>query len=211
MATSPARERYHHGDLRAALLREAIAVVRSGGPSAISLRDVTRRAGVTVNAAYRHFANREDLVRAVTLHGQAECARVIERRQARALVQGRSAGRDRLREVGVGYIDFARAEPGLFQAAFLEPVDLELTTDPRAAGESGRTPFQLLSDALDALLAEGAITPEKRVLAEVPCWSAVHGLAMLLVQGPLRGVAPADVDGLVDRVVDGVIVSIALL
>ncbi|WP_040156814.1 TetR/AcrR family transcriptional regulator [Mobilicoccus massiliensis] len=207
MATTPERGRstYHHGDLRAALLREALEVARAGGPTAITLRSVTRRAGVTVNAAYRHFADRDDLARAVTFHGQAECARLIERRLAGLTSH---SGRDRLRQVGIGYVEFARAEPGLFQAAFLEPVDLELANDPRAAGESGRTPFQLLSDALDAMQDDGDLSAEKRVLAEVPCWSAVHGLAMLVVQGPLRSVGASDVDALTQRVVEGAIVAV---
>lgn len=202
MAT-PRRARYHHGDLRAALLTEAIAVARDGGPAAITLREVTRRAGVAATAAYRHFADRDDLVLAVTFHGQAECARVIEGR-----MEASAGGREQLRDVGIGYVEFARAEPGLFQAAFLEPVDLELATDPRGAGDRGRTPFQLLSDALDAMVDDGDLPEDKRFLTEVPCWSAVHGLAMLVVLGPLRAVSATDVDALTERVVEGAIVSI---
>lgn len=205
MPTTPRRASYHHGDLRAALLREAIDVSRTSGPHAVTLRDITRRAGVSVNAAYRHFADRDALMLVVAGHGQGMSARAMERRLD-ALHE--PAGRDRMRAVGLGYIDFARAEPGLFQAAYLEPVDRARTEDPVAYGDSGRTPYQLLSDALDQMVVDGSLPPERRLHAEVPAWSAVHGFAMLVVQGPLRELPPEAVDALSERVVDSIVVGV---
>ena len=205
MPTTPRRASYHHGDLKATLLREAIDVARTEGPQAVTLRDITRRAGVSVNAAYRHFADRDALMITVAGHGQGQSARAMERRIA-ALHE--PTGWDLLRAVGLGYIDFARAEPGLFQAAYLEPVDLARTEDPGASGEGGRTPYQLLSDALDRMVADGTLPAERRPHAEVPAWSAVHGFAMLVVQGPLRELPPEAVDALSHRVVEAIIVGI---
>jgi hypothetical protein len=89
--------------------------------------------------------------------------------------------------VGRGYLRFARDEPGLFRAAYTVPRDLEQAFAPEKAGPGGRTPFQLLATALDELVAAGVLPPERRPGAEFSAWSAVHGLAMLVLEGPLRG------------------------
>jgi len=93
-----------------------------------------------------------------------------------------------LRAVGLGYVGFARDEPGLFRAAFTVPHDLRQSFSPDKAGKAGRTPFQLLSMALDELVASDFLSPERRRNGEFLAWSAVHGLAMLVIDGPLRGV-----------------------
>src|SRR3712207_9522742 len=64
--------RYHHGNLRAALIDTAVAQARAGGPDAVVLRDAARRTGVSHNAAYRHFADRDDLLAEVSARGMAE-------------------------------------------------------------------------------------------------------------------------------------------
>lgn len=202
MATRPPRQAYHHGDLHDTLVREAVAIARADGPDAITLRAVTRSAAVSPSAAYRHFADRAALVQEVVFHGQRECALTIERRLAAG-----ADGVERLRAVGHGYVAFAQAEPGLFAAAFLEPSTLALSLDSRAAGDSGLTPFGHLAAALDAMVDDGTLAPERRPHAEVPCWSAVHGLSMLAVRGPLREAPPETIDALTHRVVEGAILA----
>src|SRR6185312_14382397 len=116
-ATNPAQSRqtYHHGDLRQALLDAGIALARSGGPEAVVLREATRRAGVVPNAAYRHFASRDDLLQAVRAAALAAVAVAMERELARLRDNGNAAdfARGSLRAIGVGYLRFAQAEPGL--------------------------------------------------------------------------------------------------
>ena len=80
MMSSLARS-YHHGDLRHALIAEASRQARAGGPAAISLREVTRAVGVSPNAAYRHFSDREDLLRAAAAEAQNALARAIMARR----------------------------------------------------------------------------------------------------------------------------------
>lgn len=112
--------RYHHGDLPAALIAAGLELARSGGAEAIGLREVTRVVGVTPNAAYRHFADRRALVLAVAARAQQQLALAMEDRMADADTEpdsGRRA-RQRLRAVGLAYIDFAVGEPGWFQLAF---------------------------------------------------------------------------------------------
>ena len=184
----PPRAGYRHGDLRQALIDAGLEMAREGGPDAVVLREATRRAGVSPNAAYRHFADRAALVTAVSDAASGEVAAVIEQEWdsvADDLPPDETA-REHLRAVGTGYLRFARDEPGLFRAAFTVPTDLNEAFGRSKAGPGGRTPFELLSSALDELLAAGVLPEERRPGAEFACWSAVHGLAMLVLEGPLR-------------------------
>ncbi|GGF14654.1 TetR/AcrR family transcriptional regulator [Subtercola lobariae] len=107
-----------------------------------------------------------------------------------------------LRAVGTGYLAFAREEPGLFRVAFSVPDHLAQSTSPAKAGAAGRTPFAILSAALDAYAAAGILPPDRRENAELYAWSAVHGLGMLVIDGPLRGLSDPMVDAATTRVLD---------
>lgn len=181
------RATYRHGDLRQALLDAGLAMAREGGPDAVVLREATRRAGVSPNAAYRHFTDREALVAAVSDAAQGASAAVIER-EWDAVPEGDPAAtaHAHLRAVGTGYLRFARDESGLFRAAYTVPTDLANALDPRKAGPGGRTPFELLGIALDECVTAGLLPAERRPGAELSAWSAVHGLAMLVLEGPLH-------------------------
>jgi len=199
------RETYHHGDLRRALLEAGIELARRGGPDAVVLREATRRAGVVPNAAYRHFASRDALLQAVRSAALAELALAMEReviRQRRGR-RGADAARAGLRAIGTAYLRFAQAEPGLFRTGFAVPGEPETTTnDPAMAGKTGLNPFQLLSTALDALVAEGVLPAERRSGAEYLAWSAVHGLAMLVLEGPLRRFTRAEARQIEQRLLE---------
>jgi AcrR family transcriptional regulator len=185
---------YHHGDLRTALTDAGLALTRTGGPEALTIREATRRVGVSPNAAYRHFADREALLGAV--------ASAIQHRMA-AQMQGSSRRRgagDQLRAVGMGYIKFALDEPGWFTVAFFGAVDPDET--------AGAPPYLALVDALDAMMAAGTLAPERRDGAEWPCWSAVHGFAELALQGPLRHASRREIDALARRTVDDIIAGV---
>jgi AcrR family transcriptional regulator len=182
------RANYRHGDLRQALLDAGLDMAREGGPDAVVLREATRRAGVSPNAAYRHFADRTELVEAVSDAAQSLVAGAIEAEwdAVPSTLSAEAAAHAHLAAVGRGYLGFARDQPGLFRAAFTVPGDLETALAPAKAGPGGRTSFQLLGTALDELVAVGALPPERRPGAEFSAWSAVHGLAMLVLEGPLR-------------------------
>jgi len=192
--TGPAkRDTYRHGDLRRALVEEGTELARSGGPEAVVLREATRRAGVVPSAAYRHFADRQELLDAVCSAAQAELAVAMEVELTEVAVGEDPVhfARACLRAVGSGYLRFAMAEPGLFLTAFSASEDLRSAASPARAGEGGLTPFQLLGSALDGLVEAGVLPRDRRPGAEFLGWSAVHGLAMLLIDGPLRGIDAA--------------------
>jgi AcrR family transcriptional regulator len=183
------RDTYRHGDLRRALLEAGTELARVGGPEAVVLREATRRTGVAPSAAYRHFADRQELLDAVCSAAQAALAVAMEEELAGVEREENLAdsARARLRAVGAGYLRFAQAEPGLFRTAFSASDNLQSATLPARAGEGGLTSFQLLAAALDGLVEAGVLPRERRSGAEFLAWSAVHGLAMLLIDGPLRG------------------------
>ncbi|WIM86307.1 TetR/AcrR family transcriptional regulator [Candidatus Mycobacterium wuenschmannii] len=184
---------YHHGDLRTALIDAGLHLTQTGGPDALTIREATRRVGVSPNAAYRHFVDREALLGAVATEIQHRMAARMARRHA-------ADGTERLRAVGLGYIKFALDEPGWFTVAFFS-ADLpnETSTAP---------PYLALVDVLDAMVEDGTLSPDRRPGAEWPCWSAVHGFAELALRGPLRHASRREVDALAARTVDDIVAGL---
>ena len=198
------RETYRHGDLRAALVNAGVEMARIGGPDAIVLREATRSAGVSPNAAYRHFADRQALLIVVSATAQGLVANAMYAARSAVTDSGDAVAdaRARLRAVGTGYLTFARTEPGLFRAAFTVPDNLARSGDPSKAGDAGFTPYQVLSVTLDELVEVGVLPPERRPNAELLAWASVHGLGMLVIDGPLRGLTDQMIDGSISRLLD---------
>jgi AcrR family transcriptional regulator len=198
------RSTYRHGDLRRALLEAGIALAQAGGPDAIVLREATRRAGVVPNAAYRHFASRLELLRAVRIAALSRLALSMEAElDALSSTTGSAElARASLRAIGLGYLRFALTETGLFRTIFAVHYDWPAPPDPARAGSLGLNPFQLLGVALDRMVEAGVLPTERRPGAEFLAWSAVHGFAMLVIEGPLHGLSRAQTDALGQRVVE---------
>jgi AcrR family transcriptional regulator len=190
-----ARGSYHHGNLREELVRVGRELARAEGAEAIVIREATRRTGVTARAAYRHFADRDALVRAVALSVLDEMAVAIAARQVDA-----TDGDALLTTVGEGYIAFALDEPGLFDVAFFALGEMLDST--------GCTPYTLLTDALDALVAEGRLDADRVDSAALTCWSGVHGFATLTSRGPLRALPRETVDDLARVVVADLVAAV---
>lgn len=201
--------RYHHGNLRAALVDAGLELTRDGGAAALGLREATRRVGVSPNAAYRHFTDRRALLGAVARRVQELMAERMTVLPAARHEDPAQQARAQLHGVGMGYIEFALAEPGWFAVAFF-PAPGDQPDDEASAGTgpADAPPFQMLVQALDALVAAGALDPRARQGAEWPCWSAVHGFADLAIHGPLRGVAPDELHALANRTVSAIIAGL---
>jgi AcrR family transcriptional regulator len=190
---SSGRSTYRHGDLRRALLDAGIELARAGGPDAVVLREATRQAGVVPNAAYRHFASRQELLLAVRAHALSGLAIAMEAELAKLTddLDAAEFARGSLRAVGIGYLHYAHAQPGLFRTAFSLPLSDGAESDPAHTGHSGLNPFQLLGAALDRMAEAGVLPRDCRLGAEYLAWSAVHGLAVLVADGPLCGLTDA--------------------
>ncbi len=202
-ATTNTRETYHHGDLRDSLVAAGLDLAAASGPNAVVLREVTRRVGVSPNAAYRHFADREALLGAVCDAAQALLAAAID--ESYRAVPDADAGtmaRGHLRAVGASYVAFALDNSGLFRTAFSPSADLVRSVTPERAGPGGLTPFQFVNAALDEFVASGIMPAPRRPYAEFVAWSSVHGAAMLLIDGPLRVLDRTAADALTQHVID---------
>lgn len=187
MSSAPARSAYHHGDLRNALIRAAADLAQEGGPRSVTIRAAARVVGVTPTAAYRHFAGHEALLNAAK-------ERALERMTAamNAELTRLPSGGDRvlrglrnLAAVGLGYLSFATSEPGLFRTC------LAGGSSPTSMADAGTLtwdaePLRKAAAVIDELADAGYLPPERRPMAEVAIWAAVHGLAMLHLDGPLR-------------------------
>jgi AcrR family transcriptional regulator len=148
--------------------------------------------GVVPNAAYRHFANHEELLAAVCTAAMDELAARMTAGVAR--VGGKhgnpAAARRRLQAIGVAYLEFEREEPGLFATAFALPQQHAYVAGTDANGQD-RTPMGQLRTVLDELVDARVLDRRRRDGIEYPIWSAVHGLAVLAGRGPLRDIPDA--------------------
>jgi AcrR family transcriptional regulator len=190
---------YHHGNLRSVLVDTAVELARGTGPDGVVLREVARRAGVSHNAAYRHFDDRAALLAAVSDRAYDELEQAMRARVA-AVTETDPVERalGRLRETGRAYVEFALAEPGLFATAFTTPTG----TDEHAVTDKLTGPYLVLNTVLDELVASGALSPTLRQGADVGCWAMVHGFAELVGTGPLREVPDEAREALLESVLD---------
>ena len=179
------------GAVRDGLVAAGLELARAGGPDAVVLREATRMVGVVPNAAYRHFAGRDELLAAVCAAAMRELADRMAAGVAR--VRGSygdaAAARRRLGAIGTAYLEFAREEPGLFATAFAVP--LQHAYGAASAAGQPDSPLGHLRTRLDELVDAGVLQRQRRDGIEYPVWSAVHGLAVLAGQGPLRDVPEA--------------------
>jgi Transcriptional regulator len=200
---------YHHGNLREALVAAGTELARTGGPDAVVLRAASREAGVSHNAVYRHFANREDLLAAVAQRCMTRLAELMIERTERITIRDRARRASaRLGAVGRAYIDFARSEPGWFRTAFSSARPHSDDAPPAEPADSLPNPYDVLRAALDDLVEVGTVTRARRAGAEYTAWSAVHGLSSLLIDGPLRALPEPQVEQAIDIVLSGVLRSL---
>ena len=172
------RRQYHHGNLRQALLDEALATIRAEGVNALTLREIGARLGVSRTALYRHFADKRALLTAVATEG----FRTLRQELVAAWADGRR-GRAVFEAMGAAYIHFAIGNPSHYRVMFgsfvgREDRDPELTAEAEGA-------FQALVDALAALQQSGIIRTDDTVLMARFMWSVVHGVSTLGIDGQL--------------------------
>ncbi len=192
---------YHHGNLRAVLVDTAVELARTTGPDGVVLREVARRAGVSHNAAYRHFDDRAALLAEVSDRAMGDLEQAMrDRIDAVTLTDPTARATERLRETGRAYVAYALREPGLFAVAFTAPEPDAAARPPKHTDVAG--PYAVLNSVLDELVASGGVDPARRQGADVACWAMVHGFAVLIVDGPLREM-PAELrDPLLEAVLD---------
>ncbi|HUJ85497.1 MAG TPA: TetR/AcrR family transcriptional regulator [Burkholderiales bacterium] len=170
MSTSRRRS-YHHGDLRAELVRVAGRILDQSGAATLTLREAARRAGVSHSAPYRHFADREALLAEVAAQGHEQLGA--------ALREARAAGGA---EVARAYLRFALAQPRRYRLMYAGEI-----SPARRAGLAQRSDpvLRALADSIPGL---GDAQQGRR--AATAAWALLHGLAELLLGGYLGPLAP---------------------
>lgn len=181
------RGRYHHGDLRAALVAEGMRQLAGSDVDHLSLRKIAREVGVSATAVYRHFPDKHALLTALAHAGGAQLAQ-----RQMAAQEAAGGGRAGFDATGRAYVHFALDNPALFRLMMASASEQEVA-DP-ATGEI--TGLGLLRRNVAALAAPGTSEDIQRTRM-IQSWAMVHGLAMLMLDGQL----PHD-DSLIDRAVD---------
>lgn len=178
-------------ELREHILQASREVVATHGPSALSIREIARQAGVSHQAPYKHFRDREEILATLLLEGMDGLATALE-----------AAGADP-QAVGRAYVRWALENPGPFRLLFRP--DMVATNDPRVR-EAGARAWA----CLERLAAARAVAPEEREVIAARLWSLAHGLATLLLDGPLPAQGSGmDPDTLAERVLAGVLAPAA--
>jgi AcrR family transcriptional regulator len=180
---------YHHGDLGTALIQEAAGMIAEGGAASVTMRALGDRLGVSRAAAYRHFSDKNALLVAVAAAG-------FERLGERLAAVNAAAPRasiDRLRRLGAEYVRFAVENPAHYRLMYgREALVREELPELRAAAN---TLFEQLVEIFEAHQKAGRIKRQDPRGQAYVAWSAVHGLASLLIDGQIT--ATDDVEGLI--------------
>lgn len=195
----PLRKRkgaYHHGNLRRALIDAGLELIQRKGATALSLREVARRAGVSAAAPYRHFASREALLAAVAEEGFR-----LQGEDLRAAMAPHEGPARRLGELGIAYVRFAAAHPSHFNVMF-SPELADRTAHPSLKAATDHNSRMLL-DAVRAYQEAGWMSARDPRELALSAWSSVHGLASLITAGHVRieGSDPARVEAIARAVV----------
>jgi AcrR family transcriptional regulator len=170
---------YHHGDLKAALVKATLRAIAEDGPDGFTLRDVARRAGVSPAAPYRHFRNKDELLAEVAF----ECSERLAQTVLAAIAEVPPGDAlEQFRRTGIAYVLFAWRHPEHFRAMSIPNLFDKMSPEHRAGVEGFHAEQRA---ALAAAQVAGTIAPiplDEMVLAAN---SLVHGLAHLIISGQL--------------------------
>ena len=178
------RTSYHHGELREALVRAAVELVEERGPDGFTLREAARKVGVTHTAPYRHFADRDALLVAVAEEGFDGLHAAMMAR-----LDGVLDPRAQLQAIGIAYVEYAVEHPSHFRV--MHGAAADSCVNPGYAETTGR-PFRVLTETIARCQAAGFIAPGPVERHALTAWSAVHGLADLLMSGAVLRMGLAD-------------------
>ena len=199
------KRRYHHGDLRRAMIDAALRLVETEGAEALTLRAAARLAGVSQAAPYRHFTNKEALLAAVAEEGfralgAAMRGTATESRSPASGMAERDRALERMRALGLGYVGFAVSHPAHFRVMFGREV-ADRSVYP-ALHEAAAKTFRALVEAIAGCQRAGLVRSGEPEELALTAWASVHGISSLLVAGQRAGALnkpPAELAKIVTR------------
>ncbi len=190
---------YHHGSLKQALVDAGVELLAEGGPSALTLTEAARRAGVTPAAPYRHFSGRDALLSEIARQGFETFGEKIEA----AWDEGRPDAQTAMRAMSKAYLAFAREETGLYAAMFGQAAAL---ADPRAGGAADHA-LEILWRAVVAWLQQAGASAQGARHVALQVWAIAHGVAMLTISGHFDPARTADPAAVLEGAVEGVMAA----
>jgi AcrR family transcriptional regulator len=174
-------KKYHHGDLRNALIQAGVEIVREQGAQILTLRSVGTKAGVSRTALYRHFSCKDALLAAIAEKG----FNILYETTKKSIEQFRDRPLEAFRESGRVYFQFAMTEQEYYRVMFSEScaLDPEKYPDLHAAGMQA---FNQLVETIETCQSSGDFHAGDAQQIGLQVWSSVHGLTMLQLDGQLR-------------------------
>jgi AcrR family transcriptional regulator len=174
---------YHHGNLKPTLLRAAVALIAEVGPAAFTLREVARRAGISHNAPYRHFREKDELLAAVATEGFERLADALgnaelEKSEKRTRARNPTPALFRFQASGLAYIRFALRSPEHLLVMFDWPLAPDRYPELSVAAKRA---FSVLASLVEAAQREGSLPPGDPLGSACIAWSLVHGIAKLAI------------------------------
>jgi AcrR family transcriptional regulator len=168
---------YHHGNLKEALVRAALALIAEKGPAGFTFADAARWAGVSAAAPYRHYRDREELLADVARRGFDE----FTDRLTKAWDGGKPDPQTAFQRLGKTYLAFARSEPAFYSAMFEAGVPPDANPELRAAGDRAFAVVRAACEAISALLPKDKRPPALMMALHI--WALSHGIASLFARG----------------------------
>jgi AcrR family transcriptional regulator len=186
-----AKRPYHHGDLRAALVSTGMALLEHASLDELGLRRVAREVGVSATAVYRHFPDKESLMRAIAAEGFMMMGRM--QNAAVKTVQSTDA-KVNFGAIGAAYVRFALKHPAVFRLMFASAPPQDLFSVELSA-LSG--PLLALRQHVASLAPAEASDTDRKIIS-VRAWAMVHGLAVLALDGMIQ-IDDSTIDAIVNN------------
>jgi AcrR family transcriptional regulator len=176
------KKRFHHGDLREALIAATRELLIEHGPDGFTLADACRRAGVTTAAPYKHFRDKQEILEEIVSRGFDELAAA----NAKAVTEGGPGTIAGIVAMGSSYLEFAVAQPAVFKLMFGHKSKLR---EVKQVDESGKQCLKHLIDEVAAYSRKHGHIADAETIA-LRLWTFVHGAASLELDGDYKRVAP---------------------
>ncbi len=181
---------YHHGNLREALVAAGLEILELRQSTEFSLRELTKQVGVTANAIYRHFANKDEILTALAIEGFKRLTDVQE-----TAIQNHSNLIERFLAGGKAYINFARQNPTLFRLMYGRLSIISQNVEVQAAAQSA---YNRICYGI-ALILDKPIEDAQVTIGTIHAWGLVHGLSHLIIDGQVDS-HTTDIDNLIDAI-----------